>query len=133
MDIPALRTLNVRKKSAVVELSYDNGEQYQLSFELLRVYSPSAEVRGHGGENAVLQTGKADVMIERLEPAGQYGVQIYFDDGHSSGIYSWPYLYELAQTQEERWYSYLQQLEKAGKSRYAGAVNIIDFRQTKKD
>lgn len=129
MTAPAPTSLNIRKKTAQLVLVYQNGEQYSLSFELLRVYSPSAEVRGHSGEQAVLQTGKAGVQIEQIKPAGNYGIQIYFDDGHSSGIYSWPYLHELAINQAALWENYLQQLHKAGKSRYAGAVEIMDLKK----
>ncbi len=129
MTTPTLSALKIRKKSAVLELSYSNNECLSLSFELLRVYSPSAEVRGHNGQHSVLQVGKSDVQIKHIETVGNYGIQIYFDDGHSTGIYSWPYLYDLAVHQAQYEQDYLAQLEAAGKSRISGAVQIMDFKK----
>lgn len=126
--LPELTSLNLRRQSHLLELAYANGERYTLDFELLRVFSPSAEVRGHGGgEQAILQTGKAGVDIERIEPVGHYGIQLYFDDGHHTGIYSWPYLHELAVNQSALWEGYLQQLQQAGESRFADAVQVLDL------
>ena len=119
-------SLKVRRQSQVLELHYDNGDVFQLPFELLRVLSPSAEVRGHSPEQATLQYGKADVMISAIEPAGNYALHITFDDGHDSGIYSWDYLYDLASHRDEYWQDYLQQLQAAGKSRYPDAVQVFD-------
>lgn len=130
MSIPSLSAIKIRKKSAVLELSYSNNECHSLSFELLRVYSPSAEVQGHSGHGGVLQVGKSAVQIERIETVGNYGIQIYFDDSHSTGIYSWPYLYDLACNQAQYQQDYLAQLEAAGKSRIAGAVQIMDFKKS---
>lgn len=127
MAPPSLHSVNIRKKSAVVELTYQNQESYQLSFEFLRVHSPSADVRGHAGSEGVLQYGKSDVIIEKIEQVGNYGLQMYFDDLHHSGIYTWDYLYHLATEQESLYEAYLQALEKAGKSRLTGAVNVIDL------
>jgi DUF971 family protein len=101
----------------VLELAYDDGRRFRLSFEFLRVYSPSAEVRGHGPGQEVLQTGKRDVDITALEPVGSYAIQPMFSDGHNTGIYSWDYLYELGVDQEQLWADYLSRLEAAGSSR----------------
>lgn len=127
MSIPTLASVNIKKQSAAVELSYHNQERYQLSFEFLRVHSPSADVRGHSGSEGVLQYGKSDVGIDKIEQVGNYGLQMYFDDLHHSGIYTWDYLYHLATEQESLYEAYLQALEKAGKSRLTGAVNVIDL------
>ena len=112
--------IQLHKKSKTLELQFGD-LSYNLSAEFLRVHSPSAEVRGHGSESAVLQYGKAQVAINTLEPAGNYGLRIFFDDNHSSGIYTWPQLYELATTQDQLMSSYLKQLQKAGKAREPGA------------
>jgi len=130
-EIPQINQLDIRKQSRVLHLSYNNGEEYSLSFEFLRVHSPSAEVRGHGKGQEVLQIEKANVMILGMEAAGNYAVQITFNDGHDSGIYAWTYLYHLAKNQETMWNEYLQQLESAGKSRFpkspqASIVNTFD-------
>jgi DUF971 family protein len=101
----------------VLELAYDDGRSFRLPFEFLRVYSPSAEVRGHGPGQEVLQTGKRDVDITALEPVGSYAIQPMFSDGHNTGIYSWDYLYELGANQEQLWADYLSRLETAGSSR----------------
>lgn len=127
MSIPTLASVNIKKQSAVIELSYHNQERYQLSFEFLRVHSPSADVRGHSGSEGVLQYGKSDVRIDKIEQVGNYGLQMYFDDLHHSGIYTWGYLYHLATQQESLYETYLQALEKAGKSRLTGAINVIDL------
>lgn len=128
MTTPTLSALNIRKKSALLELSYANGETHKLSFELLRVYSPSAEVQGHHGQHSVLQVGKSDVQITHIESVGHYGVQIHFDDGHRTGIYTWPFLYDLAKKQAQYEKDYLARLDAAGKSRISGAVQIMDFK-----
>ena len=109
--------INVHKKSATLELGYDNGETHTLSAEYLRVFSPSAEVQGHSPEQAVLQTGKRHVSFKDLEPQGHYDIKIGFSDGHDSGIYSWDYLFDLATSYETRWKGYLEALKTAGKSR----------------
>lgn len=114
---PTLSKLDVRRQSRVLHLSYSNGEEHELSFEMLRVLSPSAEVKGHGPGQEVLQFGKEDVLINSLEAVGNYAVRIFFDDGHDSGIFSWVYLYELAQNKDRLWKNYLEQLAAAGKSR----------------
>jgi DUF971 family protein len=119
MSIPALSQIDLRRQSRVLHLTYDNGEEYSLSFEFLRVHSPSAEVRGHGKGQEVLQYGKENVLITGMEPVGNYAVRIDFNDGHDSGIYAWTYLYEMATQQETLWQKYLQQLAAAGKQRHS--------------
>lgn len=98
-------------------LHYGDGTVAQLPAEYLRVESPSAEVRGHGAGQEVLQYGKARVRIERVEPAGRYALQIHFDDGHNTGIYSWEYLRQLWEEYDRRWTDYLGRLRQAGRSR----------------
>lgn len=110
-------SISLKKKSRCVVLEYDNGKSFSLSCELLRVYSPSAEVRGHGPGQEILQTGKENVNIDAVEPVGSYAVKLCFDDGHASGIYTWDYLYQLGETREQRWQDYLTALEKAGYQR----------------
>ena len=109
--------INLHARSRQLELSYGDDETYRLSCELLRVYSPSAEVRGHGAGQEVLQTGKAKVNITAIKPVGRYALQLVFDDGHDTGLYSWDYLYQLCAEQEQRWQDYLQRMEAAGATR----------------
>ena len=111
--------IKLHQKSRVFEIAFDDGRSFRLPYELLRVYSPSAEVRGHGPGQEVLQAGKRQVEIRSLEPVGSYAVQPVFSDGHSTGIYSWEYLYELGQNQDELWANYLKRLQDAGASRDA--------------
>lgn len=111
---PNPSALTVRKLSRVLEVSFDNGETFSLPFEFLRVYSPSAEVRGHGPGQEILQTGKRAIEINTLEQVGNYAVQPQFSDGHDTGLYSWDYLYSLGLNQAEYWQSYLNRLEAAG-------------------
>jgi len=130
--------IKLHKKTAVLELRYEDGGLYSLPAELLRVYSPSAEVRGHAKGQEVLQTGKKDVRIDNVEPVGNYGVKLHFDDGHNTGIYTWEFLRELALTQPEKWADYLARLKKAGASREAlppdtQVVKIMDFSPKKTD
>ncbi|MDC7717035.1 DUF971 domain-containing protein [Vogesella sp. DC21W] len=103
--------------SRQLEISFDDGARFRLPAEYLRVHSPSAEVRGHGVGNAVLQTGKLHVAITGLEPVGHYALKIVFDDGHDSGLYSWAYLYELGVKHDQYWQDYLNRLAAAGASR----------------
>ena len=100
-----------------MEIAFDDGKTFRLPYEFLRVHSPSAEVRGHGPGQEVLQTGKREVEIRTLEPVGSYAVQPAFSDGHGTGIYSWEYLYELGENQDRLWREYLVKLEAAGASR----------------
>jgi DUF971 family protein len=115
--------LIVHENSKVLELQYEQGKSYRLSFEFLRVYSPSAEVRGHGPGQEVLQTGKRDVGIVNIEPVGHYAIKPTFSDGHDSGLYSWDYLYELCENQESLWKDYLERCKLAGVDRDAAMVN----------
>lgn len=119
-NTPIPTEIKLHQKSHLLEIAFDDGRSFKLSFEFLRVFSPSAEVRGHGPGQEVLQTGKKDVEIASLEPVGNYAVKPTFSDGHDSGIYSWDYLYALGEAQDELWHDYLHRLEAAGASREAG-------------
>lgn len=114
MTTPQITTLNMQRSERQLALSYTNGAHYTLSYEMLRVHSPSAEVRGHGKGQEVLQLDKQNVMVESIQTVGNYAVQIFFNDGHDSGIYSWEWLYELATHKDEFWQTYLGQLADAG-------------------
>lgn len=118
-ETPRPTALTVHQASHVLELSFDDGKTFRLPFELLRVYSPSAEVQGHGPGQEVLQTGKRDVRIEAIEPVGHYAVQPRFSDGHDSGIFSWDYLYRLGLEQDALWRRYEERLAAAGVDRDA--------------
>ena len=109
--------INLHKVSRVLELTFEDGANFKLPTEYLRVYSPSAEVQGHGPGQEVLQIGKEDVNIDKIEPIGHYAVRLVFDDNHDSGLYSWDYLYELGSTYDERWQRYLDRLTEAGHQR----------------
>ena len=113
----ALTEIKLHKQSAILELCYHDGSNYSLSAEFLRVHSPSAEVRGHGKGQEVLQSGKCHVKLVNVQPVGNYAVKLVFDDGHDTGIYSWEYLRELGQDEKELWSSYLTKLQAAGKTR----------------
>lgn len=114
LAVPAPTALNVRTQSRVLEISFDDGKDFVLPFELLRVYSPSAEVRGHGKGQEVLQIGKRNVGISAVEPVGNYAVKPVFSDGHESGIFTWDYLYSLGDNQDKLWLDYLERLHAAG-------------------
>ena len=109
--------ITLHQKSRVLEIAFSDGRSFRLPYEFLRVYSPSAEVRGHGPGQEVLQVGKRAVEIRSLEPVGSYAVQPQFSDGHNTGIYAWDYLYELGENQERLWAQYLDRLSAAGASR----------------
>ena len=111
------QTIKLHKKSRLLELGYADGTRYQLEAELLRVYSPSAEVRGHGVGQEILQAGKRHVAITAIEPVGNYAIKPTFDDGHNSGIFSWETLFDLATNQAARWADYTARLSAAGASR----------------
>lgn len=117
---PLPTEIKLHQASRLLEISFDDGHRFKLSYELLRVYSPSAEVRGHGPGQEVLQVGKQEVGIEHIEPVGSYAVKPRFTDGHDSGIYSWDYLYWLGANQDQLWADYLARLEAAGASRAPG-------------
>lgn len=112
--------LTLHKQSRTLEIAFDNGQRFFLPFELLRVYSPSAEVRGHGPGQEVLQTGKRNVEVVDVEPVGNYAIRPVFSDGHDTGLYTWDYFYWLGENQSQLWESYLQQLEAAGYTRETG-------------
>ncbi|MEJ5029665.1 DUF971 domain-containing protein [Comamonas sp. MYb69] len=116
-DTPTPTALTVHGASRVLEVQYADGAAFRLPFELLRVYSPSAEVQGHGPGQEVLQTGKREVAIVAVEPVGNYAIKPVFSDGHESGLYSWQYLYELGSRQTELWQDYLNRLQAAGADR----------------
>jgi len=116
---PQPTAITVHQQSRVLEIGFADGSTFRLPFELMRVYSPSAEVQGHGPGQEVLQTGKREVELTSLEPVGNYAVQPSFSDGHDTGIYSWEYLYYLGSQQSELWRQYEQRLEAAGMSRDA--------------
>ena len=114
---PSPTEITLHQKSRLMEISFSDGSRCELPYEFLRVYSPSAEVRGHGPGQEVLQTGKRNVEILALEPVGTYAVQPRFSDGHDTGIYSWDYLHDLATNHEPLWSEYLRRLEAEGGSR----------------
>jgi DUF971 family protein len=115
--MPKPINIKLHQKSRVLELEFDGGTSFQLPCEYLRVYSPSAEVTGHGPGQEILQLGKEDVNIEAIEPQGNYAIKLVFDDRHDSGIYTWEYLYDLGTNYEKRWQDYLDRLKKAGHER----------------
>ena len=115
--MPSLTNIKVRQGSRRIEFTFDNGDVFNLTFEFLRVHSPSAEVKGHGPGQEILQIGKQNVGIKAINPVGHYAMQIDFDDGHDSGLYSWNYLYELGENQDALWKRYLGALDAAGASR----------------
>jgi DUF971 family protein len=121
---PAPTEIIVHQQSRRLEVAFSDGQRFDLSFELLRVYSPSAEVRGHGPGQEVLQTGKRDVGVRALEPIGHYAIKPLFTDGHDTGIYSWDYLYFLGVNKERLWQEYLERLEAAEASRTAPAAPL---------
>jgi DUF971 family protein len=116
-DTPTPTALTLHGRSRVLEVGFADGKTFRIPFELMRIYSPSAEVRGHGPGQEVLQTGKRDVEIVALEQVGNYAVQPTFSDGHDTGIYSWDYLYFLGSQQETLWADYERRLAQAGADR----------------
>jgi len=116
-ESPQPESINLHKKSRILEIKFSDGQNFELSCELLRVYSPSAEVQGHGPGQSVLQTGKEKVSIDKIEPVGHYAVKLIFDDGHATGLYSWAYLYKLGKEKDALWEDYLQALNDAGHQR----------------
>lgn len=111
--------LTVHRQSGTLEIAFSDGASFHISFELMRVYSPSAEVRGHGPGQETLQAGKRNVLIDALEPVGNYAVQPTFSDGHDTGIFTWDYLYFLGSEQDRLWIEYLDRLASAGAGRDA--------------
>ena len=115
--MPRPTEIHLHQVSKVLDVTFDDGRTFNLPCEYLRVFSPSAEVRGHGPGQEVLQVGKRDVNVAAIDPVGVYAVKLTFSDGHDTGIYSWDYLYELGEKQASNWKSYLARLQQAGKSR----------------
>ena len=116
-NTPIPTEIKLHQQSRVMEIAFNNGRCFELSYEYLRVYSPSAEVRGHGTGQEVLQTGKKNVAISEIEAVGRYAVRPTFSDGHNSGIYSWEYLFMLGERRDQLWNQYLESLSDAGASR----------------
>jgi DUF971 family protein len=114
MPSPHPLSLTLRTRSRVLAVSFSDGTQFELPFEYLRVYSPSAEVRGHGPGQETLQIGKHNVQITKIEPVGRYAVRLIFDDGHDTGLYTWSYLHELGCEREKKWQHYLGRLADLG-------------------
>lgn len=117
-DPPIPETLHLQEQGHFLQLDYANGKSYRISAELLRVFSPSAEVRGHGTGQEKLQTGKAGVYLTDIQAAGLYALKLVFSDGHDSGLYDWGYLHDLAVYADRHWQHYLAQLAAAGASRF---------------
>ncbi len=113
-DTPRPTDIKLHQVSRILEIEFDDGARFSLPCEFLRVYSPSAEVRGHGPGQETLQTGKENVNILGIEPVGLYALKLIFSDGHGTGLYSWDYLYELGVTQHQLWQEYLEKLQQAG-------------------
>ncbi len=109
--------IKLHQKSRLMEIAFSDGSRFELSYELLRVYSPSAEVRGHGPGQETLQVGKRDIEIQQVEPVGAYAIKPVFSDGHDSGLYSWDYLYWLGANRDRLWQDYLDRMAEAGASR----------------
>jgi DUF971 family protein len=118
-NTPRPTEITLHQKSGVLDVAFDDGQRFSLPVEYLRVFSPSAEVRGHGPGQEVLQVGKRNVGVNAVEPVGVYAVKFVFSDGHDTGIYSWDYLYDLGKKQQSNWKSYLARLEQAGLTRDA--------------
>jgi DUF971 family protein len=121
-ETPQPTTITAHQQSRVLEVGFSDGAAFRIPYELMRVYSPSAEVQGHGPGQEVLQTGKRDVELSELEPVGNYAVQPHFSDGHNTGIFSWDYLYFLGSQQAELWQKYETRLKAAGMKRDAPMV-----------
>ncbi len=116
-------SINLRQKSRVLEIEFDDGKAFNYTCEFLRVHSPSAEVQGHGIGDEVLQVGKENVNITAIEPVGHYAIKLVFDDRHDSGLFSWQYLYDLGMHYDEKWQDYLRRLKEAGHTRKEPAAN----------
>ena len=116
-NIPSPTEIKLHQKSRILEISFADGKTFQFPCEFLRVYSPSAEVRGHGPGQEVLQVGKKNVEIKHIEPVGTYAIQLSFSDGHDTGLYSWDLLYDYGLHQEEMWRRYVKRMEEAGMCR----------------
>lgn len=122
-QVPTPTEIRLHQRSRVLEVAFSDGARFELPCELLRVYSPSAEVRGHGPGQETLQVGKEDVNIAAIEPIGSYAVKLVFDDGHNTGLYTWDLLYRLGERRQEFWDLYLERLRQAGHQRREPAGN----------
>jgi DUF971 family protein len=131
MPAPIPTAIKLRRGSRLLEVAYADGRRLELPWEYLRVFSPSAEVRGHGGGEPALIGGKRNVAIERVEPVGQYAVRLAFDDGHNTGLYSWDVLDELGRDQEKNWARYLQRLDQMKMSRDSEVVTLAALQPKK--
>jgi DUF971 family protein len=120
--MPQPTEIKLRTRSRVLDVRFDDGAHFELPFEYLRVFSPSAEVTGHGAGEGVLQTGKETVGISGIEPVGNYALRLIFDDGHNTGLYTWPVLHELGSKRESNWARYLERCAAAGIQRKAGGA-----------
>jgi DUF971 family protein len=114
--VPTPTDIKLRTTSRLLDVQFDDGSHFELPFEYLRVFSPSAEVKGHGGGEGVLQLGKQNVGISAVEPVGNYALRLHFDDGHNTGLYSWVLLHELGQAREANWARYLERCAEARKA-----------------
>ena len=115
--------VKLQKRSRKLQISFSDGKRFELAAEYLRVFSPSAEVQGHGGGEGLLVAGKEAVNIDQIEPVGRYAVRLVFDDGHNTGLYTWPILYDLGVKHESNWRRYLTRLEEAGHRRSSAELN----------
>lgn len=131
MNMPVPTDIRLHQKSRFLEISFEDGSTFKLPCEFLRVYSPSAEVRGHGPGQEVLQLDKEGVNIIAIEPVGQYAVKLYFDDGHNTGLYDWGLLYRYGQHQDEMWQDYLERLKAAGHERREPAMAAAQSEESK--
>ena len=122
-DSPVPLEIKLHQKSRVLEIIFSTGERFELPYEFLRVYTPSAEARGHGPGQEVLQTGKREVSIDNIEAMGNYAIRPTFSDGHDTGLYSWDMLYRLGKHRDELWQNYLEAIEAAGASRDPAPVD----------
>ncbi len=122
-DTPHPIDVKLQKRSRKLQINFSDGKRFELTAEYLRVFSPSAEVQGHGGGEGVLVAGKEAVNIDKIEPVGRYAVRLVFDDGHNTGLYTWPILYDLGMRHESNWRRYLTRLEEAGHRRSSAEPN----------
>jgi DUF971 family protein len=125
LEKPIPTQIELHQKSRVLEIGFSDGNLFSLTYEFLRVYSPSAEVRGHGPGQETLQVGKLDVEINAAEPVGTYAMQLVFSDGHDSGIYTWEYLHSMGMNKDKMWDDYIQRMQEAGAKREP-AANILN-------
>ena len=128
--MPHPTAIKLRTKSRVLEVGFDDGSKFELPFEYLRVYSPSAEVRGHGPGQETLQLGKHEVGIKAVEPVGNYALRLVFDDGHDTGLYTWAYLHELGREREQKWANYLGRRNPWGSRRWRRVASSCSVRRS---